>query len=421
MNVIDDDTLIEAFERRPLTSAETKTLTEVRAFVERGDFAVNRRPPRVATEAVIGAAIAALLVALVFAFGRHAAPTPRPAATPSSITSPSLGPTAIASPPRPATPLIALPLEGPGAFRAVDVASGDLWVTFGGNPQSTAPLAASLVRFDATTGRRLSSWAVGGDPLGIAVSGGFVWVANGSGDHSAPLADTDTILQLDAASGAVLRRYSVTQPIAIVSKAGTAWVLAGGTGNVPVEVVRLEGGSESNLGELPVSLTLTTGVYSNLAICGGSAVFATTGVAQTLVFAFPLHGGPYHQVATIPTSGVMTLACTADSAIFAVDNANDGGLFRVALSTGSVAGPFGEKFASGVIYVNGRFLASMKVFGKRTDTTYLVGVDPVTGQPAAVQTPLAIGGTGALVGGDASGVWVAPDQGNAALVKVKPS
>ncbi len=208
--------------------------------------------------------------------------------------------------------------------------------------------------------------------------------------------------------------------MAIVSQSGTAWVLAGGTGNVPVEVVRLEGGSETSLGALPVSLTVTTGVYSNLAICGGSAVFATSGVAQTMVFAFPLQGGPYRQVAAIPAGGIDTLACTADSAIVAVDNANDGGLFHVALTSGSVAGPFGARFLSSVIYLNGGFLASVDMFGVRTDTNYLVGVDPVTGQPAATKTTLPTAGLPTLVGGDASGVWVAANDGNPRLVKVSP-
>jgi hypothetical protein len=416
MKYLDDESMDSTLEHRPRTSAERQVLADTRRFMERGEFATASPSKTLAFELLAAGGVAVVVIALMLTLARSAPPTRQPAALHPSL-SPTAQPTAEITPTVPtvsAAPLLTIPLNDHVEFdNAFDVASGDLWVV-----NAELPRTGTLDRYDTTTGRRVSTRSVGGDPLGVAVSGGFVWVANGSGDGSARLVDSDTILQFDEATGSLIRTYAVTQPMAVISQSDTAWVLAGGTGNVPTRIVRLQNGHATTLGELPLSLTEATGVYSNLTICGRSAVFATASASQTRLVVFPLSGGPYREVATIPAGGLLTLACNASVAIVEIDSPGSG-LFRVALTGGYVTHLASEALPSSVALVNGLFIVSVQQTQPSGQASgYLEEVNPTTGETLPTRTAMPVSNVGdRLVGGDASGVWVA--VGYADLVKMR--
>lgn len=105
MSDMDDASIDAALARRPLTPAEDMALTGARTFMERGEFAAERRSKTLAMELLAASAIAVVVIGLILALTRHAQPTPNPAITyptASATVSPSGTPTS--SPPA-ATPV----------------------------------------------------------------------------------------------------------------------------------------------------------------------------------------------------------------------------------------------------------------------------------------------------------------------------
>ena len=107
-------------------------------------------------------------------------------------------------------------------------AAGQLWLTKDGTP-AQRPVVGHLVRV-TTRGKISLDRPVGGDPVALAASGPYVWVANGTGDGKTPEAEANTVLQIDASPGRIVHRYHLDQPYEVAASGDTAWVAAAGRG-----------------------------------------------------------------------------------------------------------------------------------------------------------------------------------------------
>src|SRR2546425_3901809 len=83
------------------------------------------------------------------------------------------------------------------------ISTGEVWVASPAAAPYPAATAAvgTILRFDAMNGTQLSTLTTAGNPVGLVVSGSFLWVAGGSGDQSVTLAAADSVVQSDAATG----------------------------------------------------------------------------------------------------------------------------------------------------------------------------------------------------------------------------
>ena len=113
MSNIDDVYIDATLARRPLTPAEGEALANARSFMERGEFAAERRSRTLAIELLAAGALAVLVIGLILALAHGTQPTPKPAIThptASATVSPTATPTT--------SPPAATPTPSPMSFLA---------------------------------------------------------------------------------------------------------------------------------------------------------------------------------------------------------------------------------------------------------------------------------------------------------------
>lgn len=289
---------------------------------------------------------------------------------------------------------------------ALAAGAGKIWIAL---PASApympgVPGTGRVVSFDELTGARRDSWTVAGDPLGIAVDGGFLWIAGGSGDHSVLLADPDSVVQLDTTSGAVVHRYSVVAPQAVAASGDTALVVAGGIGALPTTLLKLTQGQITTLGTVPGQLASNPGFSGPaLAVCSSGTYVATLSEDSRFrvyqVTSQSVVGTPKW---IIPGTGTASLACTADAVFLAVGGPDPGGVVRLSISTSAVAKPFGSHWVSDLAIVGGNVCSVDQAYGDGPGHVSLFGA--TTGLAGdRVQLP---DGDARLMVAETSRVWV---------------
>jgi hypothetical protein len=135
-------------------------------------------------------------------------------------------------------------------------------------------------------------------------------------------------MQIDEQTGGLLHTYPVLEPATVVAANDLAFVLAGGAGNVQVKILELRDGVETTIG------IISAGISSpGLALCGGD-LFATTiaddGILQ--VSEVPVAGGAPQMLAPLAPAIGAPLACDGSTLMVAIRNADDGGIYRIAVS-----------------------------------------------------------------------------------------
>ena len=188
MSANDDDLITDAFARRRLTAREDTQLSHLRGFIDRGEFATSHRSVRMAVEALVAFAVAALAITLVIALARHQAPTStigsRPGPNPPSVvTRPSVPPTPSPTPSNTCTGL--LPQGTPtGLLTGIQALGAEhIWMVGDGRILSSHDGGANW-RLEYTGPEQFSSvdaiddnhaWAVAGDSLLGTTDGGRTW------------------------------------------------------------------------------------------------------------------------------------------------------------------------------------------------------------------------------------------------------
>ncbi len=209
----------------------------------------------------------------------------------------------------------------------------------------------SVAVLDADTGRFETSVSVGGEPGGVDVSTGSVWVAN--------RADR-TVSRIDLRSGALLGTIPVgVYPSAILARPGAVWVAGGPTG----KLVRIDAASNS------ASRPRSAG-----AGCGGLEAAVTPGPRSTF---WMVCGQP-------------------------------AGMVRVDLRSGAIA-PFAVP--AGVVAGSGTTDLSALAFGPPNGSLWIAdrgrsrvtAIDPDTGR---VRRQVEVGGEPAAIAVGSGWVWV---------------
>lgn len=113
MSNIDDIYIDATLAHRPLTASEEKALADARSFMERGEFATERRSRILAIELLAAGALAVLVIGLILVLAHNAQPTPNPAIT-HPTASATASPTGTATP----SPLPTTPTPSPISFLA---------------------------------------------------------------------------------------------------------------------------------------------------------------------------------------------------------------------------------------------------------------------------------------------------------------
>ncbi len=284
------------------------------------------------------------------------------------------------------------------------ISSGEIWVASPASAPYPAATAAvgTILRFDATSGTQLSSLTTAGDPVGLAGSGSFLWVAGGSGDQSVTLADADSVVQSDAATGRVVFRYSVGQPQAIAADGDTAWVVAGGIGAVPTTLLRLQQGRMTRIIALPGQTASNPGFTGSvLARCTNWIYVATVeDSSKTVISRVSIETGVSAQVSSISSTGGTSIACNEREVFFMIRDPGPGGVYRAAPTVDP--SPFGSKSASDLAMGPAQLWVVDQNYGETASRVSLF--DPATEVELAQMALPA--GDARLIAGDANGTWV---------------
>lgn len=229
---------------------------------------------------------------------------------------------------------------------------GVVWIATPG----AGAAAGSLMRVRASDGARLSPWPIGGDPVGLAVGQRYVWVAAGPGDPNVPAASKDTVAQFDASNGALVHLYSVSSPRAIAARQDGALVAAGGVGSAPTTIFQLQDGNAESIAVVPGLLASNPGFSGpSLVVCGSGIYVATsTDGAVVNIYVTQVGGTGSSKVATIPASGIGTLACSDQTLYLAIKSPDQGGIFPMSLTDSVLGEPFGPRDVSDLAVVGGR-------------------------------------------------------------------
>ncbi|TAN31942.1 hypothetical protein EPN29_12125 [bacterium] len=297
-----------------------------------------------------------------------------------------------------------LPIAASTQVTGLAVGAGEVWVA---SPAAApylggTPAVGSILRFDVTNGTHRSSFSTAGDPVGLAVSGSFLWVAGGSGDHTVSLADADTVVQSDAATGQVLFTYVVGQPQALAADKDTAWVVAGGIGAVPTTLLRLQGGRVTRITDLPGQTASNPGFTGNvLAVCTNGIYVATIeDSSRTVVSRVSIETGATTQVSSVLSAGGTSIACDERGVFFMINDPGRGGVYRAAPTVD--VNPFGSKSASDLAMVSAQLWVVDQVYG---DGAGRVSLFDTATEVERAQTSLPAGDA-RLIAADANGAWV---------------
>lgn len=214
-----------------------------------------------------------------------------------------------------------LPLRGATAAAAL---AGRIWLA--APVSSNGPLRyGALVELDSKMARVERHFTVGGNPTGIAVTAGYVWVANGAGDARAPVAYADTIVQIST-RGTLAHRYRVPAPESIAAAGPDAWVLSGSSSGNDSMVWHLLSGTEERLATLPGNAAITQGGLG-ISLCGSNLyILLTTSAGQLDLQQLDPHTGRTGRMWRLEPTGDASLVCVDNRILVSVANVSDGGL-----------------------------------------------------------------------------------------------
>ncbi len=170
---------------------------------------------------MIASVVAALVITLVVALARPVVPAPSSAGhTPPSSTErvPTPSPSAVQGLAIRAHISQQLNL-GDQVANALAVSPGVVWVATQGVLYGDAGRLIRITTLPIVR-RRVGSWEA--NQLQCPAAGGYVWVANSSGDGSKVLPDQNTVMQLDANTGALVHIYRVNDPRGLVANGNSA-------------------------------------------------------------------------------------------------------------------------------------------------------------------------------------------------------
>jgi hypothetical protein len=347
---------------------------------------------------------------------------------PAQVIGPAPSPSASQAPtPTPRPTQITVPLDiaaqlnlGPHPVSAMTVNTGDVWLATQGVASGSA---GRLFRVDAATVRETASWSVGGDPVAVAASGDFVWVANGSGGTSTIPPGDDTVEQFNAATGALLHSYPVVDPQGLVANPTSALVVAANS-EQQTSISLLTGGGAKLVTTLagvlspPVS-TLSPEVA--VSVCADRVFLALTTVltsgSNVTIYALPMAGGPVRKVVTVPYDYEASTACDTTS-VFLIGAAGDGdaSIARVTVADGSITNLWEGPYPVAVAFLSGRVWIAYA--DDALNESALTSLDPVTGIAMSTRSILPAPSNGGdpnlLIPGD-SGLWLVASQGNVLL------
>lgn len=221
---------------------------------------------------------------------------------------------------------------------------------------SPSPVRGRIIRFDPASGRALSVWPGGGDPEGIAFAGGYLWTADGAGDHSEPQVDQNEAVQTDGRTGKVVRRYAIVNPSAIAATGSRAWVLSAMASSGPASVIALQGGRERRVARLPGELpSFVRAPGESVALCGRS-LYVLTAAANGRSLQVTRLDVTRERVAetwTIGASGGATVTCAPGGVAVTIGSGSGGGVWAIRESSRRPVGPFGSRYAYGAVFLEG--------------------------------------------------------------------
>jgi hypothetical protein len=302
-------------------------------------------------------------------------------------------------------------------------AAGQLWLTKDGTP-AQRPVVGHLVRV-TTSGKISLDRRIGGDPVALAASGPYVWVANGTGDGKTPEAEANTVLQIDASSGRIVHRYHINQPYEVAASGDTAWVAAAGQGDL-TRMVRLDGKTGA-VGRGTSLVGMTANIVAPDIVVGPTAVYVVALTAEPnqpardVVYRLDPNTRRVTAREALPTVGVAVLAYGQGTLFATVHNVEAGGVYRLDGGTLALRQTVTTEPAQALAMANGHLWALFNYGGIPTPA-YLTAFH-ATGGRAAEPVVLPAGNPDLIVA-DEKRVWVAPvgeDGGGDDLIEVAPS
>jgi hypothetical protein len=281
------------------------------------------------------------------------------------------------------------------------------------------PVQGWIVRFDPATGKVLSRWAGGGDPVGIALGGAYLWTVNGAGDHSEPEVAANHALQLDTRTGKMVQRYAVANPAGIAAANSHAWAVSGTPFAGRAWVIMLQRGKERQVTQLPSGPALSSG--PSVVRCGPSLYVVTisNNAKRLRITRLAVSTGRVDAAWTIDAGGVTSLACAPSGVVVTVASGHDGGVWTVRTSSPHPTGPFGSRYSSGAVVLHGVVwivsgstprLAQPTVAGYAWPTGRFIG-----------QWALPAGTPGPPLATSASTFWIWNDHSQLLAVQVSPT
>jgi outer membrane protein assembly factor BamB len=385
------------------------------------EFASQQRP-RLALGLLLAGVVAAGAITIVIAVSRHSLPTPAPVR---HTTAPTTTPSAIAPTSSPSAlpgPAISMRIVqqlsiGSRSANAITVSQGIVWVAAQGPVYGDE---GRLLRIDASTARQTASWVVGGDPVAVSAAANYVWVANSFGDGSIALPSENTVMQFNAATGALVHTYRIESPAAVVAN-GNGALVASLQANGPTDIYRLTAGRSALVATVPGLLFGPSGSdQTAVAVCSGQVYLGVTELSpgQSIhVYALPLRGGPARPLATIQGAYWPVMTCDSNW-LYVFDGAGDLPVLVNPVDGRMSTMPEGSG-ASAVAFESGFIWQLHNAYGPSGSLGsegYLTALDPNTGLESSSR--LTIPSTAAsevfLLAPAASGLWVV--GGNEALL-----
>jgi hypothetical protein len=346
---------------------------------------------------------------------------------PAPVSTPTPSPPSLLPTPPPTPTQITVPLDvaaalnlGPHPVNAMAVTNGDVWLATQG---ATAGASGMLFRVDSATALTTANWSVGGTPVAVAASGDFVWVANGSGSTSVTSPGHDTVEQFDAATGALVHLYQVSDPQGLVANPTSAMVVAANSAQ-ETTISLLSDGATKAVTTLPGVLSPPVSSLSPevaVSVCSGRVFLALTrvvpGASNVTIYSLPPEGGSVRKVVTVPFDYEASTACDSTS-VFLIGAAGDGdaSIARVSVADGSVTNLWEGPYPVAVAFLSGRIWIAYS--DDVLNESALTSLDPATGIPMQTRSilpaPSSDGNPNLLVPGD-SGLWLVASQGTLLL------
>jgi hypothetical protein len=207
-----------------------------------------------------------------------------------------------------------------------------LWLAFRGGVSGPFPpgraLPGRLLRISAATLRVTASWPIAGSPVGLAVTGRYVWVAGDIGDATPPAYDAGHVQQFTL-GGTLVHLYSVPEPVALAGAGDSAWLEYGGQGDRHAAVRRLHAGAQGR----PILLSAhdaPSGHVSPLASCPGGVYAMSQNDTFGVTLVDRIAGGRRAGSVRISDLGNSVLSCAPGGAFLVVQDGATVHLWQIA-------------------------------------------------------------------------------------------